>query len=281
MEAFSQLTEILKSLRSGLYVISEDLPDHGYYVSKSPSEKNITFSLCSISRKLSDFYGTLELNKQQRLDISVPASNVRNFLTYFLKHYTPLEQKPILAYEFVLDCDVTSYGHHNIFINRSANVAMWEDGKIFPLKHGKCIIREASCHGINFTLKDDNKVILRLWGKKQILQPMSVDSLILWDDDLCKEMFEDNWEDYRVEIDRKVCQFNFLLEDKERISVCVKTRNPYVCWYFRNQYLFNTLSKSIMDLLSILKNNGRWGDVHNNRITNDILNLKRTTYLHK
>lgn len=279
------LDEIVQQLQSGLYVILDDLPNHGYYVTKQLSEKIITFTLCSISLKLGDFYGTLKFNKPQRLDITVPVCNVRNFLIYFLKYYTLSEQTSILVYDLGEKNFNWSEYNTTLYINPSAKVAMWKNEEIFKMENNKCIIEEFQppWKSVYFNLKKDNRVILQLHGKEMILYPKSFESLFLMDKDLYQVLCLENCNRNRLLIERNVCEFKFLLEKNDRISVCMKTCNPYACWHFSNRYLFNILSDSIMKMLTVLKNSTHWGNTQilDDKISHDILNLKNVTFLYK
>lgn len=254
---------LLHNLSSGFYVYSDNLPNHGYYVTKELSKNSIIFNLCSISLNLHHFYGTFEYNKPMRFDMVLSTSNVRNFLLYFLKYYTLSEKMSVLAYDLERDASFNgSFLQHHFYINRSAQLAMWKTGEIFEIKNNECIIEksELGCRDIYFILKEDDTVLLYSTGRKQQkLYPKSLESCILLDNDIYEMFIKDGYKPNRCLIERNICEFKFVFDKMERISVCMKMRNPYACWYFRNQYLFNILSKSIMENLIDLKNNVRWG----------------------
>lgn len=278
------LAEVLQQLQSGLYVLSNDLPNHGYYVTKNLSKKVVTFNLCPISSNLSDFYGTLELDKPQRFDLSLPVHNVKKFLINFLKYYIRSEEKPILAYDLGQNDLYVNDSNNHFYINRSAQVVMWKNGEIFKMKDNTCVIENfQSSSKIHLILREDDCVVLHSNDKQQLLHPNSLESLFLMDDDLYQILYQDNFSRNRLLIDRNVCEFKFLLEKNNRISVCMKTFNPYACWYFSNRCLFNILSKSIMEMLTFLKNNRRWGhkQILDDKIPHEVLNLKSTMFLYK
>lgn len=264
------LTEVLQQLQSGLYIFSDDLPNHGFYVTKQLSKKTITFTLCSISLNLGDFYGTLH---PQRLNMYIPVQNVKKFFIYFFKYYTPSEHISILAYDLGQNELHLSDSNNNLYINRSAQVAMWKTGEIFKIKDNKCVIGESG--KVYFKLEEDNTVKLQSYDKQMILYPESLKSSFLMDEDLYQIMCKENWKHSRLIHNRNICKFKFLLEQNDRISVSIKIANPYACLYFSNRYLFNILSESIMKILTVLKNNNRCGLKHilDDKIAHDVLNL--------
>lgn len=222
-DSFAGLVSALRSLREGLYVIHRDLPDHGYHVEMDSEKSILIFTLCCFIDRMYVFTPI----QVHRFDISAPVTNLCDFLTFFLKNYIPADQKQILAYRF--------HKIYSIFINTCANVAMWIDGRIIEMKNNKAVTGDS---GLHFNLKYDNTLELDIRGCKDTLVPESLESHILMD--------HHYWEEGVVPLDRKVCRFQFSFEEKETISLSVETINRFYCRKFRNEDLFDLLSKSIM-----------------------------------
>lgn len=242
-EVFSRLVPLFRSLRQGLYVIAKDLPDHGYYVSIE-WENTLSLTLCCISRSVWQF--PIDPGILRYITVS-PSNNLYAFLTLFLKHYTFVEHKPpILAYRY--------RGSRTFFVNRPANTVMWDDGETYILTENKCVIKPKYDYFrlVRFTLKDDDRVKLKFCGMRETCKPMSLKSCILNDFNYLKSVYQDDW-DNQVPFRSRVCEFRFKFEEKDRISVCVKFRNPHACWFYTNEDLFNAINKDIVNIFAFLK----------------------------
>lgn len=230
--------------RSGLYV-RKDLPDHGYYVSSS-TKKFFSLTLCCISQTMWYFSVPFKPYKVYRIIGSVSPLKLREFITLFMKQYSLAKQNSILAYRYKID--------RTFFIDRSANAVMWDDGDTYALdENNRVVIKPKYDYfgSIRFSLKDDERVKLQFCGKRQTRKPTSLESC-LFHQSKNTYIYKDDWEN-QVPFCRRVCEFELKFEEKDKISVCVITRNPNACWYYRNEDLFDTLSKQIVKTFSNLR----------------------------
>lgn len=243
-ETFSRLVPLFRLLRRGFYVISKDLPDHGYYVSIE-WENTISLTLCGISRMVWHF--PIDPGILRCSTASVPPSNLYEFLTLFLKHY--ILAPPVLAYRY--------RGLRTFFVNRSANAVMWDDCETYTFDQNECVINPKYDYfgSIRFTLNDNDRVKLRFEKSvtknlQEKCKPISLESCILDDFSFLKSVYEDDW-DNPVPFRSRICEFRFKFEKKDRISVCLKFRNLHACWYYRNEDLFNAISKDIIKIFTV------------------------------
>lgn len=243
-EEFVQLIPILRSLREDLYIPSEPIiPDHAYYVQRETCGNKITFYLCSISIRVI----VRPPFKIRQFNVSTPVTNINDFLNYFLMHYCPVKQKPILAYEFER-C-------FNILINPYENAAMWNE-LIYPIKNKTCMIKKdknvSKFHSfINFTLDESDNMLLNFFENEYLLKPKSLESYLLNDDYFIHdyESVCDNWKEGPLPIIRQAGKFDIVLGGKEKISADVSTPTGFMCWRCNNECLFNKLSKTIGEKL--------------------------------
>lgn len=253
-DVFDELAEsisILRSLREGLYVpSSENIPEHGYYVSWSDSGNSVTFTLCCISSRVYQLFPF----KVHRFGVSTRASNLRDFLKRFLEEYCPLERKKIIAYQF--------NNYHDFFIDPLTDSLMW-CGRIRPIKNNKLTIGNGKItsdwRNHQIFLKKDYTVELHLYREKCTLKPKSLESHLLNDDEYnfhnrCNDLLRDEWEGGPLPFTRKAGQFEISLKQNEEISVDVSTANVYVTWRHNNADLFNILSNDIVEKILVLKN---------------------------
>lgn len=245
-DEFAQLIPILRSLQKGLYVRDDDLPDHGYYVSRETSGNTFTFTLCCISQRMKAHYS----HRIWKINVSIPTSNLVTFLKFFSKYYCPATQKSILAYRF---------NNSFIYVNRPASVAMGFDGEKKKIKNNKCILVDVFEHpwfkpnGVVLKLEEDTDADLIIGRAIYTLDSRSLESSILSDDYDDGYFIPDDWKAGSIPIARKVCKIEISLEGKSEIAVHVSTTNPDIGWQFNNGDSLNMLSEKIIQELWHLK----------------------------
>lgn len=246
-EEFTRLIPVLRSLREGLYVVSTDLPEHGYYVSRDNSEDKIAFTLCCIGEKIDD---TCPM-EMRRFEVSTSVSNLREFIEFFLEHYCPVEEKQVSAYRF--------HKCYDFFINPARNAVLWHDGFVYPILYGTCsigspwnVFSSFFLADIHVRLQNGNKTITVHDGCDEIhkLRSKSLKSLLLTDDRLHTEsekyLSSENWKGGDpLPLSRKAGRFEISLAGKEKISVNASTPEAVSCWRFNNKKLMDKLSPSI------------------------------------
>lgn len=242
-EEFVQWIPIFRSIQDGIYVLDNDLPDHGFYVSTSP----LTFTLFCIGDRMS----TYTFRSLWRFSHLTPLFNLITFLNMFLERYCTVAQKTVLAYPFYKDF---------IYVNPSASVAMWTsyEKKIKKLNHNECILMSLSevpwnrPYGTVFKMEEDKSANLIDGKTIKTLQSTSLESSILnndWDVyNQSRQYCPDSWKGGLIPLSRKVCKLEIVL--KEHIVVHVSTADPSQCLEFINENclnMLNALSENIME----------------------------------
>lgn len=247
-DEFAQLIPILRSLQEGVYVPNDDLPHHGYYVSRGTSGNTITFTLFCINEKKKIYIS----DKIWDINVSSPTANLITFLNFFLKGYYPAANSSVSAYK----CDKSF-----IYVNPSATVAMWINGKKRKIKYGKCCLVDVfdqpwfKPNGIVLRLNDDKNADLIVGKYVYTLNYMSLKSSILYDDIddyISNDLVPNKWKTGPIPINRKICTIEISLEGKKDIAIQVSTPNPYLCATVHNKKMLNMLTENIMEELSKL-----------------------------
>lgn len=245
---FAQLVPILRSLQEGVYVPDDDLPYHGYYVSRGTSDNTITFTLFCLNEKIKLYFS----DKIWDINVSTAIANLITFLNFFSKHYYPAAESSISAYQ----CD-----DGFIYVNPSTTVAMWIDGKKRKIKHNKCCLVDVfeqpwlKPNGIVLRLEEDKYADLIVGKYVYTLQCISLKSSILNNDndDLKRnDLVPNKWKAGPIPINRKVCTIEISLGGEKDIAVQISTPNPFLCEKVNNKKLLNTLTEKIMEKLSQL-----------------------------
>lgn len=247
-DEFAGLIPVLRSLRVGLYVLSgEDVPGHGYYVSRKISEDKITFTLCCMRYRTDR-----KCTNVHRFGVSAKASYLRDFLERFLQEYRPLERDAIFVYR--TDC-----GSDLVFVNPLAEKLM-VNGRIYPIKNNECVVPLFHRFGIpcstgHYSFKKNNvmEAYTDIWyprrvrAEKEIIQPVSLESHLLNDDYEYysdDDLLRDIWKGGPLPINTEPGHFEISLKQNETIPVEVSIANRYITPRYKE--LFHTLSKSIV-----------------------------------
>lgn len=245
-DEFAQLIPILRLIQEGMYVLEvDDLPNHGYYVSKGTSGNTITFTLFCINKTIL----RPNAHKLWEMNFSTPVANLINFLNFFSNHYYLANKKSILAYQ--------TRTNNFIYVNSSGTVVWWPNGSKKLINSNKfCPLSRC---GIVFRLKDDNEAELFTIPELRPFEPwrpfvnslkaMSLESSILKNDytyGTIEHLVSNSWKAGPIPITRKLCTIEISLEGKRDIGVHVSTPNTSLCRQINNKDLLNTLTENIM-----------------------------------
>lgn len=144
-ETFFEIYRVLSSLEPGMYFSLKDYTSSGFRVSMDM--ENTTFSLYRLDRYPYPFRnsssGWFPIHTESQNTISLKM--MREFIIEFLKNHTTAERGGIIQY-YPFD----DYRHY-FFVNRSANVVHWSDGKDHTIENNSCfIIDEYESYEITF-----------------------------------------------------------------------------------------------------------------------------------
>lgn len=245
-DEFAQLIPILRLIQEGMYVLeADDLPKHGYYVSKGTSGNTITFTLFCINKKIL----RPNAHKLWETNVSTPVADLISFLIFFSNHYCLAAKKSILAYQ--------TRTNNFIYVNSSGTVAWWPDGSKKSINSNK-LCQLGRC-GIVLRLKDGNEAELFMIPELSPFEPwsplvnplkaMSLESSILNNDytyGTIEHLVPNSWKAGPIPITRKLCTIEISLGGKGDVGVRVSTPNTSLCRQINNKYLLNTLTENIM-----------------------------------